>query len=349
LITWLKGFPLTRVAFEPSGADHRAFERRWAAAGLPLVKVNPRQARRCAEAIGRQAKLVLGPASGRTRGTDAVDAAMGARFAALLEPSVRPVVSATLDAMKELQGARRALLKDRVAAQNRGHTHRLPRLKRQAAEHLRQIDRQLAAIDAARRAQLEADPALQARFEILVRIPGVGDLTALALLVEMPSSAPARTKARRASPASPRARAPQAGTAASGPSAAPRPPAPGALPAGPGRGPLHRRDDGQVRRPPRRRPAAQGRAGHDHAHAPDPRQRPPPRPPNLVPTTRLTITDTLAMRAARPLPGQSLTAAAPGSADPAARGCRTGSEPDRRLPRGRPTGAEVLPRCPPGD
>ena len=50
----------------------------------------------------------------------------------------------------------------------------------------------------------------------------------------------------------------------------------------------------------------------------------------------------------RPLPGQSLTAAAPGSADLAARGCRTGSEPDRHPPRGRPTGAEVLPRRPPG-
>ena len=69
LIAWLKGFEVVRVAFEPTGADHRAFERRLAEAGLPLVKVNPRQARRFAEAIGRQAKLVLGPGRGRTRGT----------------------------------------------------------------------------------------------------------------------------------------------------------------------------------------------------------------------------------------------------------------------------------------
>ena len=46
---------------------------------------------------------------------------MLARFAALLEPPVRPVVSAAIDALKELHGARRALLKDRVAAQNRRH------------------------------------------------------------------------------------------------------------------------------------------------------------------------------------------------------------------------------------
>jgi transposase len=174
LIAWLGGFRVTRIAFEPTGAYHHAFERRLAEAGLPLVKVNPRRARRFAEAIGRHAK------------TDAVDAAMLARFAALLEPPVRPVVSATVDAMKELHGARRALVKDRVAACNRDHTHRSALLKRHATQRLRQIERQLAAIDAALYATLAADPALQARFDILVSIPGVGQATALAVLVEMP-------------------------------------------------------------------------------------------------------------------------------------------------------------------
>ena len=91
---------------------------------------------------------------------------MLARFAALLEPPVRPVVSATVDAMKELHGARRALVKDRVAACNRDHTRRSPLLKRQVRARLRQIERQLAAIDAALYATLAADPALQARFDI---------------------------------------------------------------------------------------------------------------------------------------------------------------------------------------
>jgi transposase len=174
LIAWLEGFAIARIAFEPTGAYHHALERRLAAAGLPLVKVNPRRARRFAEAIGRHAK------------TDAIDAAMLARFAALLEPPVRPVVSAALDAMKELHVARRALVKDRVAARNRDHTHRSALLKRQVRARLRQIEHQLAAIDAALHATLAADPALQARFDILVSIPGVGEATALAVLVEMP-------------------------------------------------------------------------------------------------------------------------------------------------------------------
>jgi transposase len=82
-----------------------------------MVKVNPLQARRFAEAIGQRAK------------TDAVDAAMLARFGALDALQTRPVVSQTISDMKELLVARRGLVKDRVAAANRNHVHRSPLLK----------------------------------------------------------------------------------------------------------------------------------------------------------------------------------------------------------------------------
>jgi transposase len=183
LIAWLGGFAISRIVFEPTGPYHHAFERRLGKAGLPLVKVNPRQARRFAEAIGRLAK------------TDAVDAAMLARFGALLEPPVRPMASQSLDEMKELHIARRALVKDRVAAKNREHTRRSPLLKRQAAERLKQIERQIAAIDAALRSIRDADPVLKARFEILHSIPGIGEATALALLVEIPELGTIENKA----------------------------------------------------------------------------------------------------------------------------------------------------------
>lgn len=174
LIAWLKDFSVTRIVFEPTGTYHRAFERRLAEAGLPLVKINPRQARRFAEAIGTHAK------------TDRVDAAMLARLGAMLKPPIRPVVSPALDEMKELHIARQALIKDRVAAQNRAHTRRSALLKRQAADRLRQIERQIAAIDAALRVHLKGDPALKARFDILLSIPGLGETTALAIIIDMP-------------------------------------------------------------------------------------------------------------------------------------------------------------------
>lgn len=174
LIAWLDDYTIIRVVFEPTGAYHHAFERRLGEAGLPLVKVNPRQTRRFAEAIGCQAK------------TDAVDAAMLARYGALIEPLARPLVNQTLDEMKELNVARRALIKDRVAVQNRQHIRRSDLLKRQAAERLKQIDKQIAAIDANLRALRDTDPLLKTRFDILMSIPGVGEVTAIAIIVEMP-------------------------------------------------------------------------------------------------------------------------------------------------------------------
>ena len=174
LIAWLAEFTIARIVFEPTGPYHHGFERQLAEARQPLAKVNPRQARRFAEAVGRHAK------------TDAVDAAMLARLAALLEPPVRPAVSQALDDMKELIVARRALVKDRVAALQRDGVHRSMLLKRQAAQRLAQIERQITSIDAALHTMLAADAALKARFDILVSIPGVGETTALIMLVEMP-------------------------------------------------------------------------------------------------------------------------------------------------------------------
>ena len=87
---WFAQTPVQRVIFEPTGPYHRAFERALGAAGVPFVKVNPRQARRFAEAIGKLAK------------TDRLDAAMLARMGAMLELKTRPPQSEALLELKEL-------------------------------------------------------------------------------------------------------------------------------------------------------------------------------------------------------------------------------------------------------
>jgi transposase len=173
-IGWLRGRSVERVVFEATGAYHRAFERTVAAAGLPTAKVNPRQARRFAEATGKLAK------------TDTIDAATLARFGALLTPPTHEPVSQTLDEMKELHNARTALVKDRVATLNRQKQLRSAILKRLANQRLKQIDSQLKAIDTALAGLRDADPSLKARFDILMSIPGIGVATAFALLIEMP-------------------------------------------------------------------------------------------------------------------------------------------------------------------
>jgi transposase len=174
LIGWLAACPVERVVFEATGAYHRSFERSLSKAGLPLAKINPLQARRFAEATGKRAK------------TDAIDAAMLARFGALLAPQIREPVSQTLDEMKELHKARSALVKDRTATLNRQKQMHSALLKRLAGQRLRQIETQLRTVEAALRTLCTADAALQTKFDILMSIPGVGAPTALAMLIEMP-------------------------------------------------------------------------------------------------------------------------------------------------------------------
>ena len=88
--------------------------------------------------------------------------------------------------LKELYVAREALVKDRTAAKNRGKVLTLPLLKRQNAQRLEQINRQIATVEAAILQIVEADPGLSDRFAILTSIPGVSNITAFALLIEMP-------------------------------------------------------------------------------------------------------------------------------------------------------------------
>ena len=122
LLKWVRKTPVERVVYEATGPYHRAFELALGTAGLPLVKVNPRQARRFAEAVGTLAK------------TDRIDAAMLARMGALLEPEPRPLQDPDLNELKDLQRAHRALIKDRTAARNRAKQLGLPLLKRHNAE-----------------------------------------------------------------------------------------------------------------------------------------------------------------------------------------------------------------------
>lgn len=172
-INWL-GQADARIVYEPTGPYHRQFEIRLAAAGSALVKVNPRQARRFAEATGKLAK------------TDRLDAAMLARMGALLELEARPMRGPLLNDLKDLHMAREALVKNRTAVKNRAKNLTLSILKRLNGEQLRQIERQLAALKKEIVARIKTDSDLGRRFDILVSIPGISDITAFALIIDMP-------------------------------------------------------------------------------------------------------------------------------------------------------------------
>lgn len=82
--------------------------------------------------------------------------------------------------------AREALVKDRTAARNRSKNISLALLKKLNTERLKQIERQLKAIEATIVTLIQADPELHQRFNILTSIPGVSTITAFTLIIDMP-------------------------------------------------------------------------------------------------------------------------------------------------------------------
>ena len=174
LIRWVGENTSALIVFEATGAYHRQLETALAARGVPYAKVNPRQARRFAEATGRLAK------------TDRVDAAMLARMGAVLELDAQPPKTEILQGLKDLMTARRALIKDRTAALTRQKVLVSSLLKRQAAARLRQIEGHLQELDAAIAHAVGRDALLPQKLAILISIPGIAEATAFAMLIEMP-------------------------------------------------------------------------------------------------------------------------------------------------------------------
>lgn len=174
LLKWLGSAEGLRIVYEPTGPYHRGMEAALADVGHALVKVNPRQARRFAEATGTQAK------------TDRVDAMLLARMGLALDLPPRPVRGELMNELRELHVARLALIKDRTATGNRADTATIGLIRRQAKARLAIIEKQLAEVDEAITARIADDPDLAERLGILTSIPGIGAVTACMLLIEMP-------------------------------------------------------------------------------------------------------------------------------------------------------------------
>ncbi|AGI73690.1 putative IS110 family transposase [Octadecabacter arcticus 238] len=166
---------VARVVYEATGAYHSGLERALGA-HLPLVKVNPLQARRFAQAQGLRAK------------TDAVDAKMladmGNAFA--LEPD-EPAAEIQHD-LKELRSFRSGLIKDRTGIMSRMKTQTLSITRRQSKARLAQVDKQIAEINAEIERLINSSDKLAHSMKILRSIPGVGAICAATILIEMPET-----------------------------------------------------------------------------------------------------------------------------------------------------------------
>lgn len=179
---WIGTAPPARVVYEPTGAYHGAFEGALAD-HLPLVKVNPKHARRFAESRGQLAK------------TDRADARVLAQMGAAHE--LEPDTPAAKDrpVLRELQAARTALVKDKVRLQNQLDRQRHALTRRLTRHRLRQAQADIATLDKAIRAQLETCPARKRALHLIQSIKGIGAVAATSILIEMPEVGRLRKKA----------------------------------------------------------------------------------------------------------------------------------------------------------
>jgi len=174
LSRWIGAYNQPLVVFEATGAYHRNLEAALTASDTAFAKVNPLQARRFAEATGRLAK------------TDRVDATGLAKMGAVLELKGHKPRSEALLILRELITARRALVKDKVAAKTRLQTITQTLLKNQINARLKQIDIQIRQVDVAIAQKVAQDEALSQKLGILISIPGIAEATAFSMLIEMP-------------------------------------------------------------------------------------------------------------------------------------------------------------------
>jgi transposase len=161
------------LVFEATGPYHRAFEKAFSG-HLPLVKVNPLQARRFAQACGTRAK------------TDAVDARLLARMGSALALVPDEPMSAKLHDLRDLQIARTALTKERNRLRNRGHVQTNAVLKRQTKARLALVERQVAELNDEIAQRIAEDRSSARKRDILCSIPGLGNIVAAAILAFMP-------------------------------------------------------------------------------------------------------------------------------------------------------------------
>jgi transposase len=173
LVERLQELAPAAVVLEATGRFEAPLVGTLAAAGLPVAVVNPRQVRDFARATGRLAK------------TDALDAAVLARFAAAVRPTPRPLPDAAQAELSALVARRRQLVEMLTAERNRLGTAP-DRVRPALREHVNWLAGALAALDRDLAALVRASPLWRERDALLRSVPGVGPVLATTLLAQLP-------------------------------------------------------------------------------------------------------------------------------------------------------------------
>ncbi len=173
LVRRLQAAGVQQVALEATSTYHRAVAYALEHAGLAVRVTNPRRVRQFAQSQGRLAK------------TDRVDARVLAHFAAVAPADPTPLPEPALQALRELVDRRRELLALRTAERNRLATADAA-VQPFLQAHLDWLAEQVPPLWQAIQDALAALPRWRQTAARLDTAPGVGELTAVTLVVELP-------------------------------------------------------------------------------------------------------------------------------------------------------------------
>jgi transposase len=162
------------VAMEATGGLEGVVAAELHAAGLPVRVVNARQVRDLARGLGMLAK------------TDAIDAAMIARFAEVAKLTGAPVPDAQAQHLGALVARRRQLVGMATAERNRLQQSADKRIRRSIQRLLCSIEAELEGVDRDLDGAIKNSPLWCAVAELLDQQPGVGNITARILVAELP-------------------------------------------------------------------------------------------------------------------------------------------------------------------
>ncbi len=173
LMEHLRALAARLIAVEATGGYETVVAAAIGGAGLPLAVVNPAQVRHYAQALGKRAK------------TDPVDAEVIARFAEATRPEPRALPDEATQALADLVTRRRQIITMMVAERQRAT--RLPKRLRKSCERVvGMLEKELAALDIDIDTTVRGSPAWRATEDLLASVPGIGSITARALIAELP-------------------------------------------------------------------------------------------------------------------------------------------------------------------
>ena len=173
LIAELSNKTITLIVVEATGGYEYQLVVEMLSAGLPVALVNPTRIRRFAQASGKMAK------------TDKLDAQVLAHFGQALRPEVR-VLKSELEEQLDLRISRRKQLVGMITAEkNRLGTARGSNIE-SIKRHLDWMETELEMLETEMADLLQAHPGYQQRVKNFTSVPGVGTVTALTLVAQMP-------------------------------------------------------------------------------------------------------------------------------------------------------------------